>query len=311
LIRDLHEAYTCVTLKSFGVSMGDELKNQLSKDPALYVVATPIGNMSDITIRSIDILKGVDVVAAEDTRVTRKLLSSLNIRTRLISHRQHNEGASSDGILDLLASGKRVALVSDAGTPGISDPGGVLVSKVRTAGYKVIPVPGVSAVITLLSVGGVSRSDFRFAGFLPSKTKERREVLQKLSHDEVSVCVFESPHRISDAMEDICHVFGPNSMVVFGREMTKLNEEIISLSASKAVEWVRSDAHKSRGEFTVLIIPNLNDSQLGEIIPEHLTLLRELIDCLPLGKAASIVAKHGGYNRKDVYELGIKMKESR
>ena len=287
------------------------MKNQLTKEPTLYVVATPIGNMSDMTKRGVDILREVDVVAAEDTRVTRKLLSSLNIKTRLISHREHNENASSDGILDLLAAGMRVALVSDAGTPGISDPGGVLVSKVRSAGYKVTPVPGVSAVATLLSVSGVSRSDFRFAGFLPSKAKERIVVLQKLSHDQVPVCVYESPHRILESMEDIREVFGPSSIVVFGREMTKLNEEIISLPASKAVDWVRSDAHKSRGEFTVLIIPNLTESKLDVIVPEHLTLLKDLIDCLPLGKAASIVAKHGGYNRKRIYELGIKMKENR
>jgi len=287
------------------------LKNLLTKEPALYVVATPIGNMSDMTKRGVDILREVDVVAAEDTRVTRKLLSSLNIKTRLISHREHNENASSDGILDLLAAGMRVALVSDAGTPGISDPGGVLVSKVRSAGYKVTPVPGVSAVATLLSVSGVSRSDFRFAGFLPSKAKDRIVALQKLSHDEVPVCIYESPHRILESMEDIREVFGPSSIVVFGREMTKLNEEIISLPASKAVDWVRSDAHKSRGEFAVLIIPNLTESKLDVIVPEHLTLLKDLIDCLPLGKAASIVAKHGGYNRKRIYELGIKMKENR
>ena len=287
------------------------MKNQLTKEPTLYVVATPIGNMSDMTKRGVDILREVDVVAAEDTRVTRKLLSSLNIKTRLISHREHNENASSDGILDLLAAGMRVALVSDAGTPGISDPGGVLVSKVRSAGYKVTPVPGVSAVATLLSVSGVSRPDFRFAGFLPSKAKDRIVALQKLSHDEVPVCIYESPHRILESMEDIREVFGPSSIVVFGREMTKLNEEIISLPASKAVDWVRSDAHKSRGEFTVLIIPNLTESKLDVIVPEHLTLLKDLIDCLPLGKAASIVAKHGGYNRKRIYELGIKMKENR
>jgi len=287
------------------------LKNQLTKEPTLYVVATPIGNMSDMTKRGVDILREVDVVAAEDTRVTRKLLSSLNIKTRLISHREHNENASSDGILDLLAAGMRVALVSDAGTPGISDPGGVLVSKVRSAGYKVTPVPGVSAVATLLSVSGVSRPDFRFSGFLPSKAKDRIVALQKLSHDEVPVCIYESPHRILESMEDIREVFGPSSIVVFGREMTKLNEEIISLPASKAVDWVRSDAHKSRGEFTVLIIPNLTESKLDVIVPEHLTLLKDLIDCLPLGKAASIVAKHGGYNRKRIYELGIKMKENR
>jgi len=287
------------------------LKNQLTKEPTLYVVATPIGNMSDMTKRGVDILREVDVVAAEDTRVTRKLLSSLNIKTRLISHREHNENASSDGILDLLAAGMRVALVSDAGTPGISDPGGVLVSKVRSAGYKVTPVPGVSAVATLLSVSGVSRPDFRFAGFLPSKAKDRIVALQKLSHDEVPVCIYESPHRILESMEDIREVFGPSSIVVFGREMTKLNEEIISLPASKAVDWVRSDAHKSRGEFTVLIIPNLTESKLDVIVPEHLTLLKDLIDCLPLGKAASIVAKYGGYNRKRIYELGIKMKENR
>lgn len=267
--------------------------------------------MSDMTKRGVDILREVDVVAAEDTRVTRKLLSSFNIKTRLISHREHNENASSDGILDLLAAGMRVALVSDAGTPGISDPGGVLVSKVRSAGYKVTPVPGVSAVATLLSVSGVSRSDFRFAGFLPSKAKDRIAVLQKLSHDQVPVCVYESPHRILESMEDIREVFGPSSIVVFGREMTKLNEEIISLPASKAVDWVRSDAHKSRGEFTVMIIPNLRESKLDVIVPEHLTLLKDLIDCLPLGKAASIVAKHGGYNRKRIYEIGIKMKENR
>jgi len=287
------------------------LKNQLTKEPTLYVVATPIGNMSDMTKRGVDILREVDVVAAEDTRVTRKLLSSLNIKTRLISHREHNENASSDGILDLLAAGMRVALVSDAGTPGISDPGGVLVSKVRSAGYKVTPVPGVSAVATLLSVSGVSRPNIRFAGFLPSKAKDRIVALQKLSHDEVPVCIYESPHRILESMEDIREVFGPSSIVVFGREMTKLNEEIISLPASKAVDWVRSDAHKSRGEFTVLIIPNLTESKLDVIVPEHLTLLKDLIDCLPLGKAASIVAKHGGYNRKRIYELGIKMKENR
>ena len=213
----------------------------------LYVVATTIGNMGDITYRAVKILSSVDIIAAEDTRNTKGLLSKLNLQGRLISYREHNEVTSSDGIIKLLSGGNSVALVSDAGTPGICDPGAIVVAKARDAGYRVEPIPGASALTAALSVSGLIQQGFLFKGFVPAKSGERKQFLTKLTSYDVPVVLFESPHRIKACLSEMLSIFGEDLRVFIGRELTKANEETVSLSLRDAVIWVSSGVYQSRG----------------------------------------------------------------
>ena len=287
--------------------MSDETGNGV-RPATLYVVATPIGNMGDITLRAIKILSSVDVIAAEDTRVTKGLLSQLNIQSRLISHREHNEVASSDGIIQLLSEGNSVALVSDAGTPGISDPGAILVSKSRDAGYRVEPIPGASALAATVSVSGLNQKGFVFRGFLPPKAGERKQFLLSLKPYDIPVILFESPHRIKDSLSDIALSLGEDLQIFIGRELTKANEETVSFSIREALEWVASGVYQSRGEFVlVLFLPVELDTP--EQIPANVNqLLRELLVSLPLRQAVDIVTKYTDTSRKTIYRIALDIK---
>ena len=193
---------------------------------SLYIVATPIGNLDDMTLRAIQVLRDVDVVAAEDTRHSRSLLDHFGITTRLVSYRDHNEEASTQGLLTLLAEGQAVALISDAGTPLISDPGYRLVQAALSSGIQVIPIPGASAVIAALCVSGMAIDRFSFEGFLPAKQVARQSVFKALQRETQTLVFYEAPHRIRDALLDICTVMGPDRRVTLARELTKRFEQI-------------------------------------------------------------------------------------
>jgi 16S rRNA (cytidine1402-2'-O)-methyltransferase len=227
----------------------------------LYVVATPIGNLEDITARALRVLREVDLVACEDTRRTRALLTHFDIHTPTVSYYEHNKLARGPQLLRQLADGKSVALVTDAGTPGISDPGVLLVREARAAGVRVVPVPGPSAVVAALSAAGVPADRFVFDGFLPVKSGRRVNRLRELRGLGVTVVVYESPHRIVAAMEAIGDVFGDDAPVVVARELTKQFEEVVTDVPPAHLERLR--AGSARGEF-VIVLPAVKTRRPAE-----------------------------------------------
>ena len=274
----------------------------------LYVVATPIGNMGDITLRAVEVLGAVDVIAAEDTRVTKALLSKLSIQSRVISYREHNEVTSSDGIIKLLSQGNSVALVSDAGTPGVCDPGAILVSKSRVAGYRVEPIPGASALAAAVSVSGLNDKGFVFKGFLPSRPGDRKQFLHRLKTYDVPVILFESPHRIKESLSEMVSSFGESLRVFIGRELTKVNEETVSLTMREALTWVESGIYQSRGEFVLVLFLPIKSDDVEQMPENAKQLLRDLLEALPLKQAVDIVTKYTAGSRKKIYQSALDIK---
>lgn len=275
-------------------------------EAALYVVATPIGNLRDITLRAIDVLSAADVVAAEDTRNTAHLLSHHSISAqRLMAVHQHNERGAADKIVALLQSGQSVAFVSDAGTPAVSDPGALLVQAVVAAGLRVIPIPGASAAIAALSASGLAAPHFLFYGFLPNKSAARCTVLHALSEHPYTLVFYEAPHRIVESVIDLYKVLGGERQIVLAREVTKLFETIHSCRLAEAEAWLASDSNQQRGEFVVLVSGAEPQSGLSA---ETLSTLTLLLDELPLKQAVQLAAKISGANRNELYQLALKMK---
>lgn len=279
---------------------------------ALYVVATPIGNRGDITTRALELLAQVDVVAAEDTRNTLGLLQSYGISARLIAVHDHNERHAADGIVKLLAEGQSVALVSDAGTPGISDPGAIVVAAVSRAGYRVVPVAGVSAVVAAVSASGEGQGGFLFHGFLPTKTGDRRRALEEARQwcQRYPVVFYESPHRIVESISDMADVLGEAQEIVICRELTKKFETIQRLALGDAVSWLTSDPNQQRGEF-VLVLAKSSPSEQDESASasEQLTrTLTPLLAELPLKQAVQLAVAITGLKKNEVYSHALRLK---
>ncbi len=271
----------------------------------LYVVATPIGNLRDLTLRALDLLRTVDVVAAEDTRHSRVLLDAFGISTRLIPVHQHNQRAAALGVAQLLRQGRSVALVTDAGTPGISDPGAAVVREARAAGFRVVPVPGASAVTCALSVAGIDETGFRFAGFLPPRGQARREALRALADSAVPVVLFEAPHRIRDFLAAMEVELGGHRRVLLLRELTKRFEEIHECALSEALSWIAADANRERGEFVIVLhaappAPAAAAAGAGAV---HLLTL--LLEELPAARAARLAARITGAPRDALYHQAL------
>ena len=290
--------------------MTNDQPDKEARPATLYVVATPIGNMGDITYRAVKILSSVDIIAAEDTRNTKGLLSKLNLQGRLISYREHNEVTSSDGIIKLLSGGNSVAIVSDAGTPGICDPGAIVVAKARDAGYRVEPIPGASALTAALSVSGLIQQGFLFKGFVPAKSGERKQFLTNLTSYDVPVVLFESPHRIKACLSEMLSIFGEDLRVFIGRELTKANEETVSLSLRDAVIWVSSGVYQSRGEFVLTLFLPLTVSEEDNASSEVKELMKDLLQSLPLKQTVDIVAKYSQIPRKRIYQMALDFKKT-
>jgi len=277
---------------------------------ALYVVATPIGNLADITLRALHLLQLADVVACEDTRHTQALLRAYGIDktpAQLLAVHQHNEAQAVQAVLERLQQGQRVAYVSDAGTPAISDPGARLVAGVREAGLCVVPLPGASSVITLLSAAGVladssGHSGFVFAGFLPAKATERTAAVLALSAESRAVVLLEAPHRI-EALANALAVLGERALTV-GRELTKQFEEIATLPASQFPGWLSADANRTRGEFALVLHPAAATTSAG---PDT-RVLQLLLAELPLKTAVKLAAEITGEPRNALYELALTLK---
>jgi 16S rRNA (cytidine1402-2'-O)-methyltransferase len=223
--------------------------------PGLYLVATPIGNLEDITFRALRVLKQVDVIACEDTRQTQKLLNHYGIETPTVSYHEHNERSRAAELGEKLAQGGRVAVVSDAGMPGISDPGFRLVSAAIERGVPVVPVPGAAAFASALVASGLPADSFRFHGFLPPKSSARRRRLGEVRNSRETEIFYEAPHRISETLEDVAAILGPERRVVVARELTKIHEEFLRASAAEVLETIRSRG-EIRGEITLLVGPS-------------------------------------------------------
>ena len=267
-----------------------------AKESILYVVATPIGNLRDITLRALDILKSANVVVAEDTRVAGKLLAHFGIDVRVISSYQHNERQSAAGIVKLLTEGKSVALTTDAGTPAISDPGSEVVARAREGGFRVVPVPGASALSAALSISGERLSRVMFCGFLPAKNGERHKALEELASVRATLVFYEAPHRILKTVDDLALTLGPERRVVLCRELTKLYEEAHACLLGEARAWLENKPERIRGEF-VLIVTGAEPQEHPEM-KESERVLALLMAQLPLKQAVSLASEitHGRKN---------------
>lgn len=272
----------------------------------LYVVATPIGNLRDITLRAIDVLTTVSLVAAEDTRVTATLLRAHGISAPMISLHRHNERHASEKVLASLAAGESVALVSDAGTPAVSDPGALLVRAVRDAGYLVVPIPGANAAIAALSAAGLTDTGFLFHGFLPARSSARKTELERLKVLSYPIVLYEAPHRILELTADLHTVLGGERTVTFAREITKRFESIHTCVLSEALAWLVEDTDRQRGEFVVIVSgAELQEDGADE---DAARVLDILLDVLPVSQAASVAAKITGARKNELYELALQRK---
>ena len=277
----------------------------------LYVVATPLGNLRDVTLRALDILGSADVIAAEDTRMTARLLARYGIATKVVSLHAHNEAGRSADVVARLARGESVALVSDAGTPAISDPGAHLVQSVRAAGHAVVPIPGPSAVAAAVSAAGLVAGSFVFVGFLPTQGKERRTRLAGLAAIPAALVFYEAPHRVRATVAELAQALGSTRVLVVARELTKAFESIAAMPLGEAEAWVAADPHRERGEF-VLIVDEARavtrDEQAAASDAETSRWLPALLEELSPARAARVVAAVTGTARSEVYRRALLLK---
>lgn len=266
----------------------------------LYVVATPIGNLEDISYRAVRLLSEADLVAAEDTRHSRVLLSHYNISTPMRALHEHNESQVEAEMLERITSGDAIALISDAGTPLISDPGYRLVRAAREAGLPVYTVPGASAVTAALSVAGLPPDRFAFEGFLPSKTTARKKTLVALGRETRTLVFFESSHRIEASIEDMSDIFGGQRIAAVCRELTKKFETVLRAPLAEISDWLRSDKNQTRGEF-VIVVDGYQGSE-DEALGNAQLMATALLEYLPASQAARVAAKLNNVPRRKVYE---------
>ncbi len=275
---------------------------------ALYVVATPIGNLRDLSLRALDVLGSADVIAAEDTRNSGHLLTHHGIAAnRLMALHQHNERSAAEKIIALLAQGQSVALVTDAGTPAVSDPGALLVAEVRAAGYRVIPIPGANAALAALSASGLPAPHFLFYGFLPNKSAARCRALQDLIALPYTLVFYEAPHRILECVADLHSVYGGERQIVFAREITKLFESFHRCTLAEAMDWLNADPNNQRGEFVLLVSGAV--AQEEGLDAEAERVLSLLLKELPLKQAVQLAVQITGAGRNELYPRALQIKE--
>jgi 16S rRNA (cytidine1402-2'-O)-methyltransferase len=270
------------------------------------VVATPIGNVTDITLRALHLLALADVVACEDTRKTGALLNRFGLSKQMFAAHQHNEREAAERIIARLRAGERVALVSDAGTPAVSDPGARIVDAVRAAGLHVVPLPGASAAVTALSASGLVNDRFYFVGFLPAKSKQRETELAALARVAATLVFYEAPHRIVDCVEALAAAFEPSRQVVFARELSKLFEEIHRCPLGDALAWVKADANRERGEFVVLVEGATEELDAADADAERI--LQILLKECSVKQAASLAAQITGRKKNALYDRALQIK---
>jgi len=275
----------------------------------LYIVATPIGNLQDMSSRAIDTLQSVDIICCEDTRHSKKLLEHFNIKGKLQSLHDHNEKEKSSQIVSWLETGQSVALISDAGTPLISDPGCFLVSCVKTAGFNVIPVPGACAIITALSASGLPTDRFHFEGFVPAKSNNRQSCFSSLKEYEHTWIFYESPHRIIDSLTDLQATLGKERIICFARELTKTFETIKKDTIENILTFMKHDSNQTKGEFVIMV--QGATAQKSDENQAAIELLKSLInENISLKSASKIVAEHYGEKKNKLYKLALSWQEN-
>ncbi|MFZ6773839.1 16S rRNA (cytidine(1402)-2'-O)-methyltransferase [Undibacterium sp. SXout7W] len=273
----------------------------------LYVVGTPIGNVADITLRALHLLSLADAIACEDTRNTSQLLSRYGISKPLIAAHQHNEREVAEKILQRLQAGERIALVSDAGTPGVSDPGAKIVDAIKRAGLPVSPLPGASAAISALSASGLIHDQFYFVGFLPAKAGQRDSALRSLQHVSATLIFYEAPHRIVDSVQALLDIFGSDRQIVLAREVTKLFEEIHRCPLKDAPAWLQSDAHREKGEYVILLDAAPESAADQDL--EARRVLSILLEECSVKQATALAAQLTGQKKNALYQLALEMKQ--
>ncbi|MBI1966208.1 MAG: 16S rRNA (cytidine(1402)-2'-O)-methyltransferase [Betaproteobacteria bacterium] len=272
----------------------------------LYVVATPIGNLRDISLRALDVLSNADAVAAEDTRITGRLLSHYGITRRLIAVHEHNERRVTGQVLGLLAEGRSIALVADAGTPAISDPGALLIAAARDAGYPVTPVPGANAAVAALSASGFAAPHFLFYGFLPARPGERKRALAAVAAIPYTLVFYEAPHRVVATLGDLRAALGGGRRIVMARELTKLFETIRACTLAEAAAWMAENPDRRRGEF-VLIVEGADTPATDPGAARRI--LEALLGELPLSRAVELATKLSGAKKNTLYRMALEMKK--
>ncbi len=274
---------------------------------ALYVVATPIGNLADLTLRAIHVLGLVDAIACEDTRHSAPLLRQLGVDKPLVALHEHNEREAAAAVLERLARGERVAYISDAGTPAVSDPGAGLVAAARAAGYRLIPIPGACSAVAALSVAGdVSGGPFTFIGFLPARGGDRAKALKTLVGNSETQVLFEAPHRIADLVAALGSLCGDRP-VTMCRELTKQFEAVATMPASQLPAWLAADANRSRGEF-VLVVHGVHKAEAAQGPDAHDATLQVLLAALPLKQAVALAVELTGAPRNGLYARALALK---
>lgn len=291
--------------------LAQKVAGQNWPDSALYVVATPIGNLGDLSLRAWQALVQCDVIAAEDTRASRALLDAWGIATPLIAAHRHNEAAAAQAVLQRLQNGERVALISDAGAPGVSDPGARMVRVVREAGYKAVAIPGASAVITALMASGATSDEnpaFVFAGFAPTKSAARQKWFREWTAISAPVVMFESPHRLGAALKDLLEVCGPQRELTIARELTKRFEEVVTLPLEQVEAWLAGDAHRAQGEFVLIVHEPAAQPAEDQLDASVLELLDTLLEIASVRDAARAAAKISGLSRDVLYAAALERK---
>ena len=279
---------------------------QPARPGTLHIVATPIGNLRDLGFRALDVLRSADLVAAEDTRTSQALLAAYGIQAKMVALHEHNEAAGATRLVAEMQAGKSVAYISDAGTPGISDPGAKLVKAARAAGLPVVPVPGPSAAATALSVAGLE-GPWLFFGFLPAKAAARRKALAELAPLPHALVFYEAPHRIGECVDDLLAVLGGERSLLFGRELTKRFEQVHECPLAEAPAWLAADENHRRGEFVLAVSPP-PPREAGDD-GEARRVLEILLEELPLKQAAHLAAKLTGGRKNALYDLALDLKK--
>ena len=269
-------------------------------ESGLYIVATPIGNLGDISARALDVLRGADLVAAEDTRHSQRLLQHFGIETPLVPYHDHSDERAAARMLDKLQDGGAIALISDAGTPLISDPGFRLVRLVQDAGIKVVPVPGACAAVAALSASGLPTDRFLFEGFLPAKPAARADRILALASEQATVVLYEAPHRLEVTLEALVHGLGGDREAVLAREISKAFETIRRGSLAELLAFVRDDANQRRGEIVLLL--RGADAVAAELDPRLLRLLEAMAGEMPGKRAAALLAEYSGARKNTLYQ---------
>ncbi len=275
-----------------------------SNQGILYVVATPIGNLGDMVPRAVETLQTVALIAAEDTRHSSRLLAHFDIKTPCIAYHDHSDDTRVDQLITRLKEGESIALISDAGTPLVSDPGYRLVRSARQAGVQVVPIPGACAMIAALSAAGLPSDRFAFEGFLPAKQAARCAQLKSLAADARTLVFYEAPHRILETLQDMRDVFGPEREVVMARELTKTFETIHGGDVQALAQWVEADSNQQRGEI-VLLVHGAPKADNNEMSPEQIHIMTVLLEELPLKQAAGIGAKLTGLKKNFLYDWAL------